>query len=355
MRHVPFLAAFGCALVLHGQAPAQTAGACRIGRPDPPAAPPPRPAPAPAPAAPAPAPPTDASFSQPGESAVLKEVTVIGRAPGPALWRVRRGGSEVVILGGLSPLPHQLHWDDVRVRRALTGARVLLVSPTPRVNPFEGAVLLLRAGAVRLPAAKPLRARLPPGLAAKFDHAVAVARTDPRRYDKWRPAAAGALLISDFRRAAGLSTAKPGTTLTRLARSLGVPVRATGRLGLAPAFDDLVGLPEPAQFACLDAAADDVLQEQAHAAAAAHAWADGRLGEMRAQWSTATLDRCLLPDARVQALLERGTADATRTVEEALGQPGSAVALVDLHFLLRSDGLLDRLRADGAQVDTPPA
>lgn len=354
MRPALILPALGGALALHGQALAQTAGAWKIGRPDPPVVSAPRPAPAPAPAASPPTPPMVASFSQPGESAVLQEVTVIGRAPGPALWRVRRGGSEVVILGGLSPLPHQLHWDDGRVRRALTGARVLLVSPTPRVNPFEGAMLMLRAGAVRLPGAEPLRARLPPPLAAKFDRAVAAARTDPRRYDKWRPAAAGALLIADFRRAAGLSTAKPGTTLARLAKALGVPVRPTGRLGLAPVFDGLVGLPEPAQLACLDAAADDVLQEQAHAGSAAQAWADGRLGEVRAQWSNATLDRCLLPNARVQALLERGTADATRAVEEALGEPGRAVALVDLHFLLRSDGLLDRLRADGAQVDTPP-
>src|SRR5579875_2918426 len=49
------------------------------------------------------------------ESAVVQELEVVGRRPGPALWRVTRGDSEVVIVGGLSPLPHSLHWNETRV------------------------------------------------------------------------------------------------------------------------------------------------------------------------------------------------------------------------------------------------
>ena len=41
-------------------------------------------------------------------------------------------------------------------------------------------------------------------------------------------------------------------------------------------------------------------------------------------------------------------------IEHALAQPGRTVALVDLHFLLRANGLLDRLAAAGAVVDAPP-
>ena len=258
-----------------------------------------------------------------------------------------------MIIGGLSPLPHMLAWNERRVKEALTGAKALLLPPRTSVNPLEAFKLMLKAGALRLPGATPLQERLPPDLRARFAQAEAIFHADPKRYARWKPAVAGLLLIGDFRRAAGLSTAKPGTTIARLAKATGTPVRYMDRLSIAPVFDSLVGLPEQAQFACLDAEVNDVEREAGHAVPAAQAWANGRLDQVQANWSTQALDRCLLPDARVQALLERGTADATRELEKALSTPGRTVALVDLHFLLRSNGLLDRLKADGAQITTP--
>ena len=38
-----------------------------------------------------------------GDSTLVEELEIVIRAPGPAMWRVTRGGSEVVILGGYSP------------------------------------------------------------------------------------------------------------------------------------------------------------------------------------------------------------------------------------------------------------
>ncbi len=299
-----------------------------------------------------PAPPS--GIADAGESATLNAVTVVGRAPGPALWRVRRGAGEVVVIGGLSPLPHQLRWNAVRVEAALSGARALLVPPRTEVGPLQGAMLMLRSGAIRLPGSTPLDARLPPALRDRFAAAARVAGQPPARYARWRPAAAGLLLISDFRRTAGLSTAKPGTTLERMAKAQGVPVRTLARLSLTPVFETLASLPDAAQLACLDASVDEVSEEAAGAQAAAQAWSDGRLSEVRAHWSNAVLDRCLLPQTRVQTVLERGTAEAAAEVERALAQPGRTVALVDLHFLLRANGLLDRLAAAGATVDAPP-
>lgn len=342
--------------------PALAQGGWTIGRPEPlpefrsPLAPPPRqeaPVAAPRPAVAPPTPPAVAvTLNDPGQSAALAEVVVIGRPPGPALWRVRKGDAEVVIVGGLSPLPHLQQWNARRVQAALAGAKVLLMPPS-RIGAFEGALLALRSGAIRLPGAQPLDARLPQPLRARFEAAAREAGQTPDHYAKLRPAAAGAFLVGDFRRAAGLSSAKPGTTLERMAKAQGVPVRTLPGLSLSPFINSLVGLPDPQQMACLKAAVDEVDQERATARAASQAWADGRLAQVQASWSTALLDGCALPDVKIQALLEDGTAAATRDLQAALRSPGRTVALVDLHFLLRADGLLDRLKADGAEITTP--
>ena len=354
------LALAGAVAAFAGSACAQ--GSWTIGRPEPlPEFQPPN-APTPAKAkATAPAPTrqmpqaplaADATFAHPGQSVALSEVLVVGRPPGPALWRVRKGDAELVIIGGLSPLPHLQQWNAVRVRAALTGAKALLVAPI-RIGAFEGAILALRSGAIRLPGGQPLDARLPQPLRARFEAATRTAGQTPAHYARLRPAAAGAFLVSDFRRTAGFSSAKPGSTLERMAKAQGVPVRTLPGLSLAPFINSLLGLPEAQQLACLNAAVDEIDEERARARAASQAWADGKLAQVQANWSTALLEGCALPNARVQALLEQGTETATRDMEAMLRSPGRTVALVDLHFLLRANGLLDRLEADGAQVTVP--
>ena len=50
----------------------------------------------------------------------------------------------------------------------------------------------------------------------------------------------------------------------------------------------------------------------------------------------------------VAGLAERGTADTTRQILDALNRPGKTLAVVDMSFLLRRSGVLDRLQAQGA-------
>jgi hypothetical protein len=74
----------------------------------------------------------------------LAEVLVVGRHPGPGLWRVSKEGHDLWILGTLEPLPKALNWDAGSVEQRLAHAQQLL-SP-PRVDPhigfFRGLTLL---------------------------------------------------------------------------------------------------------------------------------------------------------------------------------------------------------------------
>ena len=286
-------------------------------------------------------------------STLVAELEVMARPQGPAMWRVRRGGSEVVILGSVSPLPQSLQWDQGRVQRALVGARqLLLTTPEATLGLLDAPGAAIQV--VRLRALTPLPKRTPPALYARVVAAAHVARIDPAKLSGWRPATAGGLLIGAFQHAAGLSMAKPGSTVARLARAAHVPVREVTRVSAMPLMSTIVRMDEPQQQRCLAAAVDEVDWEAGHAVPLAQAWAVGRLDRARAERTQALWSSCLENLPTLRALDERGVAQAYTAIQAALNQPGRTVAVVDLRYLDTKNGLLDRLRASGAQVDLPP-
>jgi hypothetical protein len=288
------------------------------------------------------------------ESAVVQELLVVARRPGPALWRVTRGDSEVVILGGLSPIPHSLEWDHIRVEHALQDSTVLFLPPSKvRIGLFDAAGMFLRQGALKPAHGADMESALPPDLRARFDKARDGLHLDPKRYQHWKPAVAGLLLLGDFRRAAGLSEDKPGTTVARLAHAAHAEVRVVGEFKAKPLFDAAAKMSDAQNLTCLSAALDDIDREAGHAVPAAKAWAVGDLKGVRENTSASLLDRCLLQLPNVQSELEQGTRDAVSTIDAALNRPGRSVAVIDLTFLLRPNGVLDRLKAQGAQISVP--
>ena len=286
-------------------------------------------------------------------SATVATLEVTKRLPGPALWKVTRGDSQVFILGGLTPLPHMQTWDTQRIQRALAGADALYLQPRPRLNPFEIIGLAITKGALQLPHGQTLEQTLPPAERARLLAVTAAIHKKPGDYAHWKPAVAGLMLIADFRKATGFSEGKPGTTVMHLAKDARVPVRYVGDFDLGPYIKTVRTLSPAANLTCFDAAMDDIDQESAHGRAAAAAWANGDLKGVGQTYRVSVLDRCLLQAPSVQGLVERGTDQGVKTIEQALSKPGKSVAVIDLNFLLRQNGILDRLKAQGAEISIP--
>ena len=298
-------------------------------------------------------PPSSVATSADG-SAVVQELLVIGHLVGPALWRVKRGDSEVVIVGGLSPIPHLLQWDTIRVEHALEDSTVLFLPPGKvHVGLFDAAAMFLRQGALKPAHGVDMEATLPPELRARFERVRDSFHGDPKHYQHWKPAVAGLIMVGDFHRAAGLSDDKPGTTIARLARTAHAEVRTVGAFNAKPLFDAAAKMSDRQNQVCLSAALDDIEREAAHARPAAEAWSKGDLKGVRENASASLLDGCLLQLPSVQSLLEQGTRDAVQTIESALNRPGRSVAVIDLTFLLRQNGVLDRLKTKGDQITVP--
>jgi uncharacterized protein YbaP (TraB family) len=288
-----------------------------------------------------------------GDSVVVAELVVNAPLLGPAIWKVSRGDSEVFILGGLTPLPHVQTWDSGRLERALAQSDALLVPPSGRIPVVEAAGFALRALAVRQPLGRSLEGSLPPALRARFVAERESLGLAPKTYAHWKPAAAGFLLIGDFRRKTGLSNEKPASTVVHMADARHVRVKRVASYHLGELFTSLTRLSNDQQNACLADELDAIDFERAHAAAAAEAWAKGDAAGARAAGSGPILDRCAALLSSYGGVLERGTADFTAAIEDELKHPGKAVAVIDLRYLLRANGVLDRLQAHGATISVP--
>ena len=288
-----------------------------------------------------------------GDSVVVSELTVNAPLLGPALWKVARGGSEVVILGGTTPLPHIQTWDQGRLEHALSQSSEVLVPPSGRVPLLAATGFALRALAVRQPLGRSLEPTLPPALRDRFAAERQSLGLGPQAYAHWKPAVAGFLLLGDFRRKMGFSNEKPASTVVHLADDRHVRVRRVGDYRLGVLFTSLTRLTKDQQLACLTDELDAIDFERAHARDAAQAWAHGDLAGARAGASGPILDRCAALLSSYGAVLERGTADFTAAIEDSLKRPGKAVAVIDLRYLLRANGVLDRLKADGDEITVP--
>lgn len=302
----------------------------------------------------APPPQTVELFPQDPGSAVVEELQVVARPPGPALWLVEKGAAKLYVVGSAPPLPHQLKWDSPRLNRAMDEASLVLVPPEASVGPMQVAKFFLTGGGgVRQPFGKKLEKRLPPDLLARFVSARERAQRTAVPYKDWKPAVAGFILLSDFRQAAGLSEAKPISTIERMAKAKGVKVKAMSQYRLGPVLASAGKLSDEANLACLSDALTELEYEGARPTTIGTDWANGDLASVRGRYSASAIQRCLLRAPGGGALLAQQIGQSADALNQALNRPGVTVAVVDLAFLLPANGVLDRLKASGATITSP--
>lgn len=269
------------------------------------------------------------------------------------MWTVTRGGGQVTVLGSLSPLPHMLEWNTNRLERMLDGAEVLLAPPTGRVSAFDALNILFHAGDARLPGGRTLWDEITPEQRVRFENLLGQIKGKPDRYLHLKPAIAGFLLLSDFRRGAGLAEAKPTSTVERIAKAKGVKVRTIGQVKLPGLYRAVTHMDPSGERACFDAALTQTERDASQGRILADAWANHDLKTLRAGYRPTLLDKCFTELPTLQAAIERGEQEAVVAIQEVLAHGGKGVALIDLTLLQRKDGVLDRLRAAGATIAVP--
>lgn len=283
------------------------------------------------------------------DAVVVEELVVTARERGPAWWTVSDGDTTVYVLGVPSLAPKRMQWDRAAFERKLKGASVVIL-PFQSVhvkltNSFGAAFNYLR-----LRATTPFEESLDAAARARFVQARSRVGQPAKRYPTRNPLAAALLLLTDYRDRNNLTNSDPIKLIKGLAKESQTPVWQKS-YDIAPQLGAIIRTPEPAGRACLDEVLAQVEAGPGVTLAAAKAWAAGDVRGALA--NERTYERCIALVPGAAAFDARVKADQVNQIQQALKNPGHAIALVQLRPLLAEGGVLDRLRAAGFAVRTP--
>jgi uncharacterized protein YbaP (TraB family) len=296
------------------------------------------------------------------EHATIEEITVIGRYPGPPLWRVSSGERVLWIFGDLTPVPEGLTWDPRNAERVVERADAV-IGPmrirAPTYNPIK-IFRMLRAARrlARNPEGSTLEDVLPPDLYARYAALRERYMPDDERGEALRPALAVLRLHGAALEDVGLTT-DTGVmrTVERLMKRSDAELTKTSvETEAATVIAGLEKVTREAELNCFATTLTMLETDLDGMKERAQAWAIGDVDALR---------RFDYPDAQGQCLEMLFSSSGIKDLGDELfakwlGEAEHALATYDTTFsvlpmreLVAADGLLAQLAAKGYTVTAP--
>ncbi len=312
----------------------------------------------------------DAATAGPEGIVDLEALVVSGAQPGPGLWKVRKGGHTLFILGAVSPLPRRMEWTSTEVESVVASAGVVIAAPSLVVDAdvgfFRGMALVPAALRARNnPDKRRLREVVSAEQYVRWEVLKARYLGRDRGVEKRRPLLAAHELYEAALDRSGLRAGGVVWPVVRkAAKAAGVPiVDASLRIKLQDpkaVLKDLAGS-DLADRECFDGTMDRIETDLHAMRARANAWAVGDLDGLRAlPWEDhyATCVEALTGSAVAANLGFEDVRGRMREIwlgraDDALDEHPVSFAVLPMQNLLADDGLLEALRARGYAIESP--
>lgn len=308
------------------------------------------------------------------------EIMVMGRQPGPPMWRVYNGENVLWIFPFLSPVPKDMIWEADKVEEVIAQAQEVLsmpdidvdASPLLMLNPvniFRGVRLAKRLS--RNEDGATLQQVLPPELHARF--AALQAEYFPREKDieELRPLVAGGRMVGMVQREAGLVSGEDiMKKIRRLIRQnrnakrtpIEVKMKIEGSYrtlaNRAEAMMDSLSAEQ--EVACFQEQVRRMERDLDDMQSRANAWAQGYVDEFRGIPLPGTVEDICTSMAfasseseTIQDLLGQMNAKWLEAAERALATNKITFAVLGINELIQDDGLMAQLQAKGYEVRAP--
>ncbi len=311
---------------------------------------------------------------------VPMEIVVIGKQPGPPLWRVKNGDNTLYIFARLSPIPKNITWESQRVAQVIAEADEFIsqpdvdvsVSPLVMFNPiniFRGMSLSKRV--MRNDNDAALKDVLPPKLYARFSALKAHYFPKNRKIENYRPIVAGGQMMSEVQNAADLVPAndvdKQIKRLVKRNRSISTTeIRYDMKIGggfkvIARRVEELMdSIPYELELSCFERMVTRMEENIEEMQYRASAWAQGYIQEfkyipLRGDADDDCTNMMMVSSEQetiteIKVIVSNQWLDAA---EKALIKNRTTFAVLNVNELLLDNGLLAQLASRGYEVIEP--
>ena len=300
----------------------------------------------------------------------LPAVVVSGVQPGPGLWKVSKGEHVLWVLGTLSPLPRGMQWRSHELEQVIGQSQQVLLAPSVKFKAdvgFFGKLFLLPSAysARKNDDGATLQQLLPPPVYARWQVLKQEYIGADRGIERWRPIFAAQELYRKAIKANGLSrTGGVQAGIDALAKRYGVkevPTSYQVVIENPRAAIKAFKRSAPRDVTCFIRTLDSIEQDMPAMKARANAWATGDLPALRALPDSARRDACVaaLADAGFAHTLGLDDVPAKQqavwlaAARTALAGNAQTLAILPIDELLKTDGYLAALQAEGYQVEAP--
>ncbi len=280
-------------------------------------------------------------------------------APGPAMWHLTRGNSEVWILGMIGTLPKGVTWNTQSLSEVMKGSRAMLTPPSADLGiggVLSASWLLITncCSPFRLESGK-LDDLLPEATRVKLTSMRESVGGDNKLYQGDEPIRAAIRLNADYNKKFDLNGDNSVAAIYKLAGKLDLERQPASRFNPLPIVREALKVKAPQQIPCLNASMVDTERRAVHARPMAEAWAVGDIKALKTHYAESRLMECVAATVKsLGAMQQSEVPDMAAAIAAALEKPGKTFALVDIGPLLRKDGVLAQLEAKGLTIEGPP-
>jgi hypothetical protein len=290
------------------------------------------------------------------------ELVVVGRYPGPPLWKVSNGTNELWIFATLDTIPKDMTWDSANVERVVGDAQALLLPPgaTARApNPFKIIGIYRQARRLSRNADDALLVDVVPlDLYARYVVLRDKYMLDDDKLERQRPAIVAVRLYAEALDATGLTYGGDvQKSIERIARRARVErVDTEIKVAVPDLLDGAAELSAEAEIECFETILSSIETDLPARVARARAWATGDIAGLRALDYPDIRGDCLsfaASSAKLKEMLEDSSNQWLAAAENALTVNQSTFATLDIRELVGADGLLAQLRERGYEIRAP--
>ncbi len=294
----------------------------------------------------------------------LDEVVVVGRRPGPPLWRVQNGQNTLYIFGSLHPLPARFDWDPTAIEHVLTKAELFLWAPgvsASASNPITLIRVMRRFRKLKkIDGQQELNNLLPPPLQTSLAELLDQYSIAYRKVSRLKPLFAAEELQERVAKAAGFAKSdRISKHIRKLVRRNKVPtIDSVVEIEIDTALMALEKLPVTEQIDCLATTVAALRDDTTAALQRAYAWISGDAGLLQQFDYPNTEHSCADPFRLAPGLQEAIQQSESRwlnSAEQALREYRTSITILPIREVIHEDGLLARLLANGYKVPTASA